>query len=394
MKKIYTLVLVFLTIIILTSCSKDAEKDNSVVAPPYEEPRGTYSDTASLETIARNLDVYVPTWKELERFTNNAARLSLPDFIVNIAPGPTGWGSSITINRSLDLFDDFYNSSWPNDMSSAIFTMMPPYTDPSGQDEIFPLSGEYFDKKLRSTTVVFLREKSLGRPTLFVNFYPPHIESPIFSSEAEVRQWIDEKFLPEKREEAKAAELMKAEFMIAWPLEFDQFIKSLGGYHDGGFITNYSDDQILSFAEEIKNKIRDEVKQYFHGKLVAHSYNNYVTQDSLWDRFNYIGFDEIHFSLFPNFDVETTAHYMDVQIHHYTKIVQNSGNIPWSAAAICVYRKAFTQTNLAGMEKEIYATVFAKLENAPIPPRGIAVDVSEMVTDEARNYIKNYLKNK
>lgn len=392
MKSLYFIFL--FAMIMFYSCSK---KSDDAVNPPNtsEEPPINFADTASLEAITRNLNNYIPTWKELERFTNTAERLPVDFFKIRALAGTGDFGTSITIDKSMHYFDNI-NSTFINDISCALFTHMPPYTDeknPTSEVE-YPLSGEFLDKRLRATTAFFLREKALGRPTLFVNFYPPHLESPHFVSESDFLKFLDEKFIPEKIAEAKAAELMKAEYYIAWPLEFELFIKDLGGLNDGGFLSGYSNEQILAFAHTVKNKIRDEVKKYYYGKLVAHSYWNFSSMDSLWDRFDYKGFDEIHFAFFPQGDLTTTGLYLDKQLKHYSKVIQNSGNIPWAASEVSVFKRYFASTDFSKIEKDIYELVFNKLENAPIPPSGISVGVDLIETTEARDYVQSYFRSR
>lgn len=382
----------FFFLVIFYSCSK--EPDNNPIDPPDDGGGGneiSFIDTASIEAIAINLMQYIPTWDELKRFTDNAQRLPYPNF----AKRALAWGESIQpsdgnyAREALDYYDNLYNTFKPN-ISPALFTVLPPFVNDDGSNPTYPLSGEIFDKKLRSCTVLFLREKSKGRLTTFVNFWPPTIEDPNFTSETMFNQWFDEKYLPEKIAEAKASELMKAEYLIAWPLELELFVHNLGGVGNGGFLDNKSGEEVLAFANNFKNKIRDEVKKHYHGKLIAHLYQNYFQRDSLWENMTYEGFDELHMAFFPTLDVQTTEMYMDAQIRHYTKIIQNSGNLPWVASEISLFEKYFPDGNLRSIEKEIYETVFTKLENAPIPPAGISPAAGLILTDEAKNYIIQY----
>ncbi len=398
MKYLLSAIIFFMMWFVFSSCK---EANNNIVEPtnvppPHDEVYSNIADTGSIEAIMYNLDKYIPTWKQLERFTKDAKRLPIPNYITRALAGPVDWGADINIQKTINYFDevhDFYN----DDFSGVSYQLLPPYVDGEGsyaKELIFPISGDILDKKLRAATTAYLREKSLNRPNSFVNFYPPSQETPLFMSESEFLKWIDEDFIPEKIAEAKAAELMKAEYFIAWPLEFELFIKSLGGMYADGFLSNYSNEQILAFAQVVKNKIRDAVKENFHGKLIAHSYWNYCAQDSLWDRFDYKGFDEIYFAFFPQMSVEYTAYYTETQLRHYTKVIKNSGSIPWLASEITVYKKHFPGKDMSKIEKEIYKTMFDKLEKASIPPMGLAVGVGEIETVEARDYVKNYFMGK
>lgn len=356
----------------------------------------SFMDTATLEEVVKNLVEYIPTWEELERFTDDAIRLPIPQFekraLAWIEPdGQTNPFQGDHMQNVLNFNQGFIDQFGGN-MSSALMAPLPPFFGPNGEENIYPIPLTYLDEKLRAVAVSFLYEKSLGLPVTFVNFYPPHIESEKFASKAAFEQWFEDRFLPEKRAEAAAAEIMKAEKFMPWPLEFELFITDIGGIGDGGFLEGSSADDILDFATDVKNRILAAVKSNYSGRVVAHLFNNYHQrpESHFWDRMTYEGFDEIHFAIFGNFDVEGTLNALDEQLIHYAKIVQNSGDIPWIASEISMFESNIQAGKLNEIEKELYESVFARLETASIPPKGISPAGGYLRTARAREFVRDY----
>jgi hypothetical protein len=396
MKMIKNILLLMLGSLCFFACSTEPEVEPEVPEIP-EEPIA-FMDTASLESVVLNLIKYIPTWEELERFTDTVERLPLPDY----EKRASAW-------MGLPGEEDVFDSNWDwmpqvleyNEMltqrfgvngSSALINMVPPFAMPDGSRIPVPYPLDVLDEKLRATACLFLYEKSLGLPVVLVNLYPPDMELDKFATREEFYVWFNNRFLPEKIAEAKAAELMKAEKYAAWPLEFEIFINEVGGVFDGGFLSNSSEEEVLAFAEEVKIKILTAVKTHYHGNVIAHLYNNYYKRPEYhyWDRMSYAGFDEINFAFFPPFDVETTNEYMDVQLEHYTRIIGNSGNIPWLASEVTVFEWYVEDGKLEAYEKDLYEAAFTKLEAAPIPHKGMAASGGYMKTEAARDFLADY----
>jgi len=398
MKTLHNFYLLAVMAFLLGAACSNNDPDEQPEPPEEPQEPVNFMDTASLETVLLNLREYIPTWEELEGFTSEAQRLPIPTFEkralswygVENDGGPFDtsqeWMPQV-LAYNKNLIDQFGAN-----MSTALMSPLPPFTLEDGGEITFPMEGDLLDKKLRSATVLFLYEKSLGLPSTFVNFYPPHQESEVFETRAEFYQWLDTKFLPEKEAEAKAAELMKAEKYMPWPLEFELFITDIGGIYDDGFLAQSSPEEVLEFANDVKARIFNTVRPHFQGNLVAHLFHNYTNrpEHNYWDQMSYEGFDEIHFAYFPQFDLETTARDLDTQLSHYAKIVQNSGNIPWLASEISVFEWYIEDGKMEEYEKDLYELVFTKLETAPIPPKGISPAGGYMKTQAAIDYVKNY----
>lgn len=370
--------------------------DEIPLEPVEPEDPVSFMDTASLKSVVLNLVDYIPTWQELERFTENAERLPIPAFEKRALAwlGTEGDGNPFSSNYMEDVlvFNNELIEEFGGNMSSALMSPVPPFSGPNGEEITYPIQPDILDKKMRAVTASFLYEKSLGLPVTFVNFYPPSVESEKFATKEAFYDWFENRFLPEKVAEAKAAEIMKAEKLMPWPLEFELLINDFGGIFDEGFLSASSEEEILAFAEDVKTKVLNAVKAHYNGIVVAHLFNNYFQRPDYhyWDRMSYSGFDEIHFALFPPFDVEATEAYMDEQLIHYSKIIQNSGNIPWLASEISVFEWYVEPGKMEEYEKGLYETVFIKLENATIPPKGISPAGGYMKTQEAREFVRAY----
>lgn len=364
---------------------------------PIEEPEEpvAFMDTASLKSVVLNLVNYIPSWEELERFTATAERLPVPVYEKRALAWLglegdnrfTGDYMKAVLGFNNELIEEF-----DGNMSSALIAPLPPFSGSNGEEITYPIQPDILDAKLRAATVSFLYEKSLGLPVTFVNFYPPHVESEKFATRESFYDWFDNRFLPEKIAEAKAAEIMKAEKYMPWPLEFELLINDIGGIFDDGFLSQSSNEEILAFASDVKTRILNAVKAHYNGIVVAHLYNNYYLRPDYhyWDEMSYTGFDEIHFALFPPFDVEGTEAYMDVQLAHYARIITNSDNIPWVASEISVFEWYVQSGKMEEYERGMYEATFKKLENAPIPPKGISPAGGYMKTDAARQYVREY----
>lgn len=396
MKKLFNLF--WFTILLLAlACTDNPDTEPGI---PDEEVAANFYDTASLTSILKKLADSIPSWDMLRKFTDEAEYLQLPAFEKRALAwfNPDGTENEFNnpeydyltnlINYNQSLIDDFGANE-----SSALFTSVPPYSGPDGGDIVVPYPLDILDKKLRSTAVLFLREKEMGLPTILVNFYPPSVESPVFKSQAEFETWFVERYLPEKEAEAKAAEIMKAEKYIPWPLEFELFVTQLGGIYDEGFLANASEDEILSFANDFKERVLSTVKAHYNGIVVAHLYTNYgVEERKFWNRMSYTGFDELEFAIFPPFDVETTNSYMDIQLENYQKIIENSGNLPWVASEVSVFEWYVEDGKFEEYEKAMYEAAFNKLLDFNNPPVGISAAGGYMKTIAAKEYVKQFFE--
>ena len=384
-----------LAILAVVACTKKPDEEPEVQMPP-EESQVSFMDTASLKSVALNLVQYIPTWEELERFTEVAERLTLPTFEKWALPWTGLPGEEEVFDRTKDWMPQVldYNKTLVKEFgangSSALMTSVPPFLMPDGSAIPVPFPLDILDQRLRATTVLFLYEKSLGLPVTFVNFYPPNQELEKFSTKSAFNQWFESRYLPEKIAEAKAAELMKAEKVIPWPLEFEILIAEIGGIGDGGFLDGVSDEEVLAFANEVKTSIFNATKANYNGNIVAHLYNNYQRPGfDYWDQMSYSEFDEIQFSLFPPLNVEGAEAYMDEQLIHIMKIVENSGNVPWMGG-VSVFEWYVEDGKLEEYERNMYKVTFEKMELAPIPPIGVAASAGYMVSQEAKDYLKSY----
>ena len=392
MKKIHNFYLLAVLALLFGVACSDNEPDDMPQLPEEPEVFDPY-DTASIAWVLENIMNYTPTWEELEKYTDTASFLPLPAFTKragNYAEELGNiYGDDYVGGLLADLggLFDFFGAN----ESTVDFNDMPPFYQ---VDEPFlvPYALERLDQKLRASVVLHLYEKSRGLPTKMVNLYPPFAVWGNFATKAEFDTWFETKFLPEKEAEARAAELMKSERFIPWPLELEVMVYKVGGVGNGGFLDGASDEEILAFANEMKTRIYNTVRPLYNGRLVAHVHNNYFNgpESDFWDQMTYSEFDEIHFAFFPPFDPETTTAYMDEQLIHYMKVLENSGNPPWVAAEVSVFEWYVEQGMIQAHEKDMYQIAFDKLDAAPIPPRGLATPAGYMRTEGAREALKQY----
>lgn len=345
--------------------------------------------TTTLDTWISDLQNTIPSWDEIDCFIGDNERLTKPAMTVR------GLASSGVISPSMDYFAevldywDTLSADYSGNLSSQVFGMLPPYY----VDSWNPDTGQeyYLDERLRAAAVAYTREKQLGRPILMIAFTPPQLESPVFDDSDEFFTWLRNVFIPVKIQEAQAAELIKVESYVPWPLEMEVFIRDVGGDGNGGFLESMTDGEKIQFGQSIINEIRDAVRPHFSGTLVAHSYHNYWQAGTVWNQLSYDGFDEIHFAFFATCDVESTSAYMDAQLANYQMVVENSGNIPWQANEISVGENLFNcDTPLDTIEQQVYQTIFEKLMNAENPPIGLSVSTVDILTEDARQYIQSY----
>ncbi len=388
--------LITLFLIGLLSACGGSSSNNSIEEAPnnHEETENnemevTVDCSTSLEFSINNLQNTIPSWEEVECFTDENQRLAMPDITVRglASSGVVSTGTDYFL-AVLDYWDEL-TEDYHGNLSSQVFGMLPPYYPNSWDTE----TGQelYLDERLRSAAIAYTREKRLGRPILMIAFTPPELESPAFSDSEELFTWLRDEFIPVKIEEAKAAEKIKVEAYVPWPLELEVFIRDLAGEGNGGFIEAMSDNEKIQFAQSVIDEIRDAVRPHFTGTLIAHSYHNYWQAGTLWNQLSYEGFDEIHFAFFATCDVESTDHYMDAQIENYQIVLENSGNLPWQANEISVGDHLFNcETPLVDIEQQVYQVMFEKLMNSDKPPIGLSVATVELLTNEAKQYIQSY----
>lgn len=374
------------------ACSENEPDDVPELPEEPELPVDPY-DTASIGWALENIMNYIPSWQELEKYTDTAQFLALPDFTKRAGNYAEEVGNPYGDDYVGGLLADLGSifTFFGANESAVDFNDMPPFYQVN-ETFVVPYPLDRLDQKLRASVVLHLFEKSKGLPTKMVNFYPPFAEWGDFATKAEFDTWFETKFLPEKEAEARAAELMKAERFIPWPLELEVLVYKVGGVGNGGFLDGASPEDILAFANEVKTRVFNTVRPLYSGKLVAHVHNNYFNrpESHFWNQMSYAEFDEIHFAFFPPFDPETTAAYMDEQLTNYMKVLQNSGNLPWVAAEVSVFEWYVQDGMLPTFEKDMYEVAFNKLDAAPIPPRGLESPAGYMRTEAARNLLREY----
>ena len=370
------------------SCTE--EPDELPEDPAREDPSGLVYDldTASIETVVNHLTSYVPTWEEIERFSSVARFIAVEGFEKRaIESGPLGGDGEDHMIRVMAAFDETYEFFSAN-VSSALISYAPPLFDEGGDALAYPLSGDLLDEKMRSAAAMMLLEKSKDRPVWLINRYPPESTLPSFTSLDDFRSWFSGSFLPEKVAEAEMAERVFADKYIPFPVEFESFIRQIGGWGEGGFIDDMSSEQILALAREISSSVLAQVRPRYSGVIVASLYNDYSRGPSFWQDMTYEDYDEIHFGFFPYGNESEADAYVNAQMANYMRILERSGTPPWLAGEVIV----FDGSSDPSLEKILYELVFDKLDEASIAPSGMSVGAGIVRTEEASSFISEYFR--
>jgi hypothetical protein len=365
------------------------------IIPPAED---IVECNTTLDSYIENLHNYIPSWTELECFTEGAVRLEYPNFVKRMlvsSPSSDPNNVSQTATNSLTNWHSAFSTYGAN-VSSALLKSAPPFTGVNGEDLTYPLSEENADIVFRSAATMFMHEKQLQRPVVWVNFYPLNDQLPAFNNQAEFEDWVTNRLLPEKVIEAQAAELIKAEYYIPFPIEFEIFFKRYTGYSDGGFADSLSETELLTLAQSVISQIHDTVRPHFNGKLIAHLYNSVAGGDLFFQELTYSQFDEFYIALFPQCDLATTDNYVDAQLDYFLPIVNRDG-LPWQLSELTVQKVLFdacSDSDYEAIEADIYSNLFDKLESLDTLPIGIQIGTQDLTTEPAKQVIIDYFNSK
>lgn len=388
----------FVINIVLLTIACGGSGGSSSNEPPdngNNEPPDTRCNT-SLDSYIEDLHNYIPSWEEIECFTDDLQRVALPSFGKRMLDGGANVDSSNVDQAASDalarwnaLFNE-YNVNISSAMKAG-----PPYTGEQGETLTYPLTEFNANYLYRGSSLLYLKEKLQGRPIVFAHFYPIDDVAPNFANLTEFQQWVDDRLIPEKVIEAQAAERVKAEYYIPFPIEFEIFFKKYTQYDNGGFMDDMPAEEIIAIGQNLIDQIFDAVRPHFNGALVAHSYNRAASNDDFLSSLSYSDFDIYFIALFPNCDLATTADYIDNQLNYYLPIITRDG-LAWQASEITVFPQLFEacEVQLADIEAEVYELVFSKLENAEVPPIGVQIGSYTIETDAAKDVIKAYFNQK
>jgi hypothetical protein len=393
-----TLLLSLLLLTLSFGCGGGSSEAPEV--PPSGDDGGGEDNTCntSLTTYISNLHLEVPSWQQLECFTDNVERFNTPTYIKRmLASSPQSSQNDVsqTANNSLVRWHDLYTDFGAN-VSSALLKSAPPFTGTNGETITYPLSAANADVIFRSAATMFLYEKTLGRPVVWVNFYPLNDNSTAFNTQADFENWVSDQLLPEKILEAQAAEIIKAEYYIPFPIEFEIFFKKYTGFTNGGFSDSLSESDFVQLGQSVIDQIHDAVRPHFGGKLIAHLYNSAAGDDMFLQNLTYSQYDEFFIALFPQCDLATTSTYMDAQMNYFMPVVARDG-LPWQLSELTVQRVLFDacdNSDYDAIEADIYSRVFDKLDALERSPVGVQIGSQDLTTEAAKQIIIDYFNSK
>jgi len=385
----------FLSAILISGCGGGGGgTNNGTPASNNNETtdQTTNSCTTTIDQYIAALDATLPTWEQLDCFSDQLTRMDRPSFEKRMLASSTVLGQA-NVSQILDYWNTIH-TTYPTNVSSALTAGLPPHTDSNGNtlDEL-NLSATDLDRKLRGIMTVLIGQKLEGRRTLMLRFFPGGTP-PTFNSETEFRTFFTDSLLPELIAEAQAAERYKVEYFNPFRKEIEVWLNSSGSWFGA-----MSDSQQLAFAQEVVDDIHDAVRPHFTGTLIAHSAQRYAadSSDDFWENLSFSEYDEVHFALFPNCDLANTESYLDRQIGHFTTQAARDG-IPWQVAELTVAENVFTACGFDfatnDNESAIYNLVFSKLDAASPPYAGVQIGAASISTSAAQTTVINYLNSK
>ncbi len=395
-----SIVIVYILLVLLLSGCSGSGSDSSTTTSPDDTTIDNQGGcNVSLSSYLDNLHNYIPTWEELECFTQDAVRQPLPAF------SKRGLSGAININQDnidqvaallINEWDSIYNGYGAN-ISSAVMSLSPPFTGPNDEVITYPMTTAIADYVFRGAATLFLHEKQLGRPVVWVNFYPIDDASSIFTTQLEFESWVINELLPEKVLEAQAAENIKAEYYIPFPIEFEIFFKKYSGFGEGSFADALSENEFVALGQWLIDLIHDTVRPHYNGRLIAHVYN--AVQGGDGDLFlqdlSFSQYDEFYIAAFPACDLNVTQNHIDEQIAYYMPMVARDG-LPWQLSELTVQSAIFDMcsTDLSAIEADVYNAVFQTIDLQSIEPSGVQVGVYEIQSTLGEQTVIDYFSSK
>lgn len=353
--------------------------------------------TTSLQEHLDNINDFgnpvIPSWDEIDCFTEDLVRLENPSFYKMAHSGDTVPGTpqsqpAPTVLQWIDHWDSIYTTYGAN-ISPALMSPVPPWVQENGNEFDYPLTPSLLDQKLRSAALVFINEKLKGRRIRVVQFYPPsnQYDDSDFFDEASFREFVTNVLVPEKVSEAQMAERIKAEYYAPFPLEVEVFIKNLPFYDE------MPESDAIQLAQDFIDEIQAAVAPHFQGTLMIASVSRYESMDDPWNALEMSAFDQIAFGLFPECNMSITQSYLDRQIANFEAIVERD-QVPWVFSEVFINPDLYDMQgcidNFAAIEADLVNAVIDTMENSSTPPVGAGFDQYLFVTDDAADVVIDY----
>jgi hypothetical protein len=345
--------------------------------PPDAQPVPV-SCPAKIEDLinVRDGEDTVPTWEQLDCFTNTLVRKPTPKFLSDRLTDFSKYiEDRTTPNLGWTMYQDIDAQTTALGTDVAMWNTLnqvPPYVELSTNTVYtFPLKPEWHERKIRFAASIFIAQKKKDRFTSAVFFYPP---TPLMSwafasSQTVFKEWYLNHFIPEKVVEAKALERIKVERYTPFVVELETWVARILP-----FAAVTSTAEKVELAQWMIDTLVPELRKHFKGLIHAHSYINYELNGVEWNRLNFSKFDTLGFSYFPVCGGQDHNTYLQIQFENYLKVVENSGNIPWGVSEIGPSKKTWvdngcmSEAEYSDIEPVIFEVFINKMKTVTPAP--------------------------
>lgn len=284
-----------------------------------------------------------PSWADLTCNTKRLRRLAPPKVAVAVSidpdfqdrPDAASFRTAKTAANAVAARDRLLTGGWPADLSPQSEQGLPPFT------QSYPLPAATLDEQVRNYAALLLREKTAGRRVLFALPAPPSADSALPKTAGEYRTWLASVWLPRVKVAARAAELVKAEYL-------DPFSPEADIAFNHATWTAMSGADRLATVQDFVNQTRAAASA-FKGILVGRQgwqfWDATADQRAFWaaapmQDLSFKGYGMMGVSLLPvRFNActpEYAKQYLDVQLPQLTKMAARDG-IPWGILELDVF---------------------------------------------------------
>lgn len=353
--------------------------------------------STSIESYMQKLTETFPTWTQLECFTQVLTRRELPNFYLQAGDTPPSESSTAAPLPFFEVVqnDVLFDLSWPESVaSSSNLSEAPPYLIGGA----VAYTAQEWDQKMRGMATYGIFLKQLGDRIQFNFFYPPSTgESgggriPITQNSGEFLAWWQNVYIPERVQLAQTAERVKAEYYQPWDIEPGQFVRSMGEL----WLDSLTEAEQISVTQQAIDLLYAAVRPEFTGTLTIINYDRYAATGNHWKQQNLSAWDQVHFALFTEADVEGTEAYLQEQLAGYLEMIQRDGITNWVLNEVTVdparHQMSLDQfgmgTQFADIESQIYQAIFTAVANLQVPPKGLTITAGNIITPAAEALVR------
>lgn len=354
--------------------------------------------TTTIDSYLQKLTETFPTWEQLDCFTPALVRRANPDFYLLASDTPPEEFSSEARQTFIETVqsDVMFDLAWPESvLTSANLSDAPPFLI-NGAVAYTDLE---WDQKQRGMATFGIYMKQLGKRLEFNFFYPPSTGEPgagrvpVTQNSEEFLSWWQTVYIPERVALAKVAERIKAEYYQPWDIEPGQFVRAMGDV----WLSGLSEAEQVSVAQQAIDLLHAAVRPEFTGTLTIINYDRYAAHGDHWKQQNLSAWDQVHFALFTEGDVEATERYLQEQLSGYLEIVQRDNLSNWVLSETTVnpatHQRLLDQANevvqFATIENQIYQALFTAIENLSVAPKGLTLTAGNIIGSDTEALVRS-----